>query len=324
MISFRFHVVSITAIFLAIAIGVVVGTTFIDRVTVNSLETRIDTVEHRADRAREENGRLESELETTREALGLSAEYAVSGRLPDVPALVVAARGVEEDAVERTVVLARRAGGRVPGILWLEPRWGSEGEDDVEALSAIVGGSAADSSEDLWRMAWEDVTEELSADPVTPQDPDGVPLEGGSEGSTLTELEEAGFVSVDSLDDSTVGVADLLGSEPRMLVVTGASADEEIAPVIPVAVDASVGAGLITVVADIYVDAEDAPGRGAALIETFDDALREAIVIVDHADLEAGRVAAILALDAAGDGEVGLHYGYGEGADAVLPAWTPP
>src|SRR5688572_27061559 len=111
MISFRFHVVSITAIFLAIAIGVVVGTTFIDRVTVNSLETRIDTVEDRADRAREENGRLESELETTREALDLSAEYAVSGRLPEVPALVVAARGVDEDAVERTVVLARRAGG---------------------------------------------------------------------------------------------------------------------------------------------------------------------------------------------------------------------
>ena len=30
------------------------------------------------------------------------------------------------------------------------------------------------------------------------------------------------------------------------------------------------------------------------------------------------------ALDAAADGDVGRHYGYGDGADAVLPAWTPP
>ena len=44
---------------------------------------------------------------------------------------------------------------------------------------------------------------------------------------------------------------------------------------------------------------------------------------MDGVDLESGRVAAVLALDSAADGEVGLHYGYGEGADAVLPAWTP-
>ena len=47
-------------------------------------------------------------------------------------------------------------------------------------------------------------------------------------------------------------------------------------------------------------------------------------MIVDDVDLEAGRVAVVLGLDAAADGETGRHYGYGEGADAVLPAWTPP
>ena len=45
-------------------------------------------------------------------------------------------------------------------------------------------------------------------------------------------------------------------------------------------------------------------------------------VIVDDADLEAGRVAAVLGLDSAADGQLGVHYGYGDGADAVLPAWT--
>ena len=40
MISFRFHVVSITAVFLAIAIGVVVGSTYVDRAIVDTLRNR--------------------------------------------------------------------------------------------------------------------------------------------------------------------------------------------------------------------------------------------------------------------------------------------
>ena len=96
-----------------------------------------------------------------------------------------------------------------------------------------------------------------------------------------------------------MGVADLIGAGPRVVVVTGARAEEEVAPVVPVAVAASVDAGLATVVADVYVAAPEAPGRGATLIESLDEALRDAIVIVDDADLEPGRVASVLALDAA-------------------------
>ena len=49
MISFRFHVVSITAVFLAIAIGVVVGSTYVDRAIVESLQNRIDSVSSNLD-----------------------------------------------------------------------------------------------------------------------------------------------------------------------------------------------------------------------------------------------------------------------------------
>jgi len=304
---------------------VVIGSTYVDDVTVDQLRNRIGTVEDRADATRAENGRLEGELDTTREYVNLSAEYAVSDRLTGAPALVVAARGVDEGAVERTATLARGAGGRVPGIVWLEPRWALEGEDDLEALAAIVGGSTDDDREALWSMAWDAVTDELAVEPASPDPGGGEPQGSGADTSTLAELEEAGFVSVDALDDSTVSVSDLLGAGPRMLVVTGARADEEIAPLVPVVAGASVDADLPTVVADVYVVAPEAPGRATSLLETLDESLREAIVLVDDADLEPGRVAAVLALDVVvEDGEVGRHYGYGEGADAVLPAWTPP
>jgi hypothetical protein len=323
MISFRFHVVSITAVFLAIAIGVVVGSTYVDELTVDQLQDRIETVEDRADATRDENGRLEDELASAREYIDLSSEYAVTDRLTEVPVLLTAVRGVEEAAVERTLVLARRAGGVVPGIVWLEARWALASDEDLEALASIVGGSASSSREDLWASAWADITEELAADPVAGDSPEEGPI--ADEGaSTLAALEEAGFLAVDSLDDDTVATDDLLGADPRIVVITGPRAEESIAPLVPVAAGASVEAGLVTLVGDVHVRATEAPERGADLSESLEEELREAIVIVDDVDLEAGRVALVLAAQSAGGGEVGVHYGYGDGADAVLPAWTPP
>jgi hypothetical protein len=326
MISFRFHVVSITAVFLALAIGVLVGSTYVDTAVADLLRSRIRTVEGNVLDARDENARLEQELDAAREYIDLSSQYAVTDRLTDTPALIVAARGVDESAVDRTVTLARQAGGTVPGVLWLEPRWAAEGDGDLDALGSIVGGSVSDTPEDLQAMAWSDITDELAAEPTSDEDLPAGQLgeESGGTGSVLADLEEAGFVTLDPVDDDSVSLDDLVGAGPRMLVITGARAQEEVTPVIPVAVEAMVDAGLVTVVGDVYVVDPEAPERASTLLDTFDEDLRGAIVIVDHADLDAGRVAAVLALDSAGDGQVGLHYGYGDGADAVLPTWTPP
>ncbi len=43
MINFRFHVVSLIAIFLALALGVVIGAGVIDRGVVDALDSRLDT-----------------------------------------------------------------------------------------------------------------------------------------------------------------------------------------------------------------------------------------------------------------------------------------
>ena len=99
----------------------------------------------------EENGRLEDQLETTREYVDLSSEYAVTDRLTDVPVLVAAARGVDEAAVERTRgprSASRRASCR--GSSGWSRGGRPTGDEDLEALAAIVGGSATDAREDLW------------------------------------------------------------------------------------------------------------------------------------------------------------------------------
>lgn len=319
MISFRFHVVSLTAIFLAIAIGVVVGSTYVDGAVVDGLRNRIDNVSDNLDDRQAENDRLQAELEDTRSYVDASVPFAVTDRLSDVPVLIVATRGIDEAAVEQVAQLSRRAGATTPGIVWLEPEWSLEGEADRSALARIVDAQPDDAVEDLWSSAWEAIVDELTGAEATGEGP-GVP-DPSSE--VLTALEEEGFLSVDSLDDASSSLADLAGASPRVLVVTGARAQDALGTMVPSVVDASVRGELSTVVADVHVDAPEARGRGEALVEALPEELRDAIGLVDAADRPEGQVAAVLALDTVGDG-VFEHYGFGDGADGVLPAWTPP
>jgi hypothetical protein len=55
MINFRFHIVSLTAVLLALGIGLVLGTTFLDEATVKGLERQLDGLERDLDNAQSRN-----------------------------------------------------------------------------------------------------------------------------------------------------------------------------------------------------------------------------------------------------------------------------
>jgi hypothetical protein len=325
MISFRFHVVSITAVFLAIAIGVVVGTTYVDGAIVDGLRNRIDSVEENLDERRAENDQLEGELERAGAYTDASDDYAVTDRLTGVPVLLVATRGIDEGVVEQTALLAQQAGAITPGIVWLEGAWSLEGEDERSALADLVGGSADDPVEDLWAATWDAIVVELTEGDSTEVGPTTTTLDDEAATPLLLALEAGGFISIDAIDDESPSLDDLVGTTPRVLAVTGQRAQEAVSTMVPAVVNAAVDGGLSVVVADVYVEAPEAPGRGDLLQEALPEALRDVIVFVDNADRADGRVAAVLGLDwvADGTGNAG-HFGYGAGADGVLPPWTAP
>ena len=330
MISFRFHVVSITAVFLAIAIGVVVGSTYVDRAIVDTLRNRIDTVSANLDERKAENDALEEDLDDAGAYIAASSDYAVTDLLIDVPVLIVAVRGVDEAAVEDTVRLARLAGGIVPGVVWMEPRWALPEDADRVGLAELVGASGSGDPERLWNDAWSAVAEELvlvAANEVKtspenavgtttttgPVEPPGAPV--------LLGLVEAGFLTVDSFDDDSVALATLAGSGARVLVITGSEAADELASLVPIVVGATLEGGAVA--AEVFAAQTDGPVRGQLLTESIDQATREAMAIVDAVDRVEGRVAAVVALGGAPGVVVG-HFGYGADADAVLPAGSPP
>lgn len=335
MISFRFHVVSITAVFLAIAIGIVVGSTYVDRAIVENLRERVDDVSSNLDERRAEIARLEDALEDADEYIRSSADFTVSDRLVDQPVLVVAPRGVDEEAVEEVAALARRAGARVPGVLWLEPAWALGQAEERARLAELVGGDADDEAARLLDEAWDDVVAELvaeadgepaeeapdpAADPSTTTTTEAPPEPSVP---TLDDLQARGFVTLDPLDDSTVSLAEMADAVPGLLVVTGSAVEDDLQPVVAAVADSAASADLPTVVAHVFVEREGGAGRGDELGALLAEPLRAELVMVDDADQLTGRVASVLAL-ATADTTPGAHYGQGSGAEGRLPVWTSP
>ena len=167
MINFRFHIVSLIAIFLALALGVVIGAGVIDRGVVDALDTRLNTVERNSDRIQSQNNALSSENEQLKGVIDDMQPFAVSGRLVGDEIGVVAVRGVNGDRTTATMTALQQADATVTGTLWLEAKWKLESDDDVKALQTALGVTTKNKMT-LRSEAWRQLSERL-ANPV----PDG-------------------------------------------------------------------------------------------------------------------------------------------------------
>lgn len=305
MINFRFHLISLIAVFLALAVGVVMGYGVLGQPTVDTLQSRVDTVEARADRIRGENDRLRSEQTRLESLLRDLDEFAVTSRLTDDTVLPVAVRGVDSGRLAETVQLARVAGADAPGIVWLEDRWNLESDDDVLELATIVGSTSASRA-----GVREDAARAL-ADRIIVGPPTG-------RADVLTELDDAGFLSVQEVDGVAVDPADLGGDSSRVLIVGGNATDVPFAhSALPLAA-ALAESGRLVAVAEDWRAVDQGPGRGETLGEIRRGVLNDQVATYDSFDTVDGPLLAVLVLGELGQGIIG-HYGSGSGADRAAP-----
>ena len=121
MIDFRYHLVSIIGIFLALAVGIVLGTTALNGPVLDDLRGRID------DLSGDKRG-LETDVRGLRADVKASDDFAagvapglVSGTLEDQRVLLVVTPETPTDLAERLTPLLEAAGASVTGQLRVLP-----------------------------------------------------------------------------------------------------------------------------------------------------------------------------------------------------------
>jgi hypothetical protein len=319
MINFRFHLVSLIAVFLALATGIVIGSAVVQQAIVEGLRDQVNDVEARSEEIKRENDRLQSELGRRVDELDAMAPFAVDGRLTGVPVAVVAVRGADSDAVDEVTERLREARARAPVQIWLDDTWALEDRDDEARLQEILASPATGATlrlRALGALAARLATTALPAMPQPGEEPDAPP-------DLLRMLADAGFVTLDvgggfDADDVTAWP----GPGGRAVVVTGPDVSGLAEGFEAELARALESAGLGVVVAEAWREQDGGPARGERIGPVRDDdQLDRRVSTVDSLDLPSGSIAVVLALQDLGRGIVG-HYGYGDGAARPVPAWS--
>ncbi|HVM40018.1 MAG TPA: copper transporter [Acidimicrobiia bacterium] len=336
MINFRFHLVSLIAVFLALAVGVVVGSTVIDRAIVDGLESQIDRVERNVSEARQESSDLRSRLHDVEQYAEQVSPLAVQGRLIEVPVTLLAVRGVDDGTVRAAVDVLRDAGADVPAVLWLEPAWDLSSEEQRETIRDLVDGpdmTAATARRALIRQLAERLAVPAAEVPaaqvaLTRQGDDpasssttssAVEREPGEEVAVdlLVAMVETDFLSVETVGGPDVDLTAYPPAGARAVVVDRVGGDVQAETLLVPLVTALDAVGVPTLAASVDRGGDDPPGAVLAGVRG-DAELSDRVATVDSLQSIRGRVALVAALERLGDGDVG-HYGAGDRASRQVP-----
>ena len=311
MIDFRYHLVSIIAVFLALAVGIVLGTAALNGPIQTNLNNNLS-------RVTDEKRGLESDVFELRAQLGAADAFAqsvgprlVRGALEDERVLLVTTPQTPADLAERLTPLLEQAGARVTGRLELLP---ALADPEQRALVEDLVAQVVPAGVELPGTGTvERATAELAAALTRTADGEGVePEEAQAVVSAFTEADLVEFSSADeTLQPATVAVV-LTGTAPEQL-----PPPEQVQQLAVVAMAGALDARAEG--AALAGPAGSAGERGAVRALRADSTLVRAVSTVDNADRGSGLVTLVLALAEQRRGGVG-QYGTGEGASTALPS----
>jgi hypothetical protein len=248
VINFRYHVVSLTAVFLALAIGLVVGTAALNGPVSENLRNNLEALNKDNNVRREQVNQLNESVNRSQEFASQIAPGLLGGKLTGRKIAVVALPGTE-DHTEGVVKMLTVAGATITARVRVEdkffdpntvndllllvdelsqPSISSAGlplnSDGVETASAMLALALLQGT--TGTPTAEDVTAVLAAF----AQPGYVTTEDGATGGAEAIVLVSGVPATDNeaakKSRFALTMAEQLGEKPRMLVVAGDNAGE--------------------------------------------------------------------------------------------------
>ncbi len=311
MVDFRYHIVSLIAVFLALGIGIVMGTTVIDRAIVTRLEGDIDRLSDKVEKEKSAKELAESELAQFNAFAEQGAKFFVANRLAGQTVTVLAADGVPDDEIEATVRIMRLAGAAVPAVVTYTNKFelGDQTARDQLALFTNAPNSELETVRQysILNLAVKFGSAKLNADQqgiVTPE----------VQASLVGNLETDGFLTIEGKDIQQGLDPNTLGGQGTLAVVLGGGDVAEALMktfYIPFTLQMASGGRSLA--------AEGTTGEQALVLAVRADPSASATMsTVDNINMAVGQFVAVIALEQELNG-IYEHLGVGAGADRLLP-----
>lgn len=281
MISFRQHVVTIVAIFLALALGLLAGSAFIQPRLVDQLRTQVERQRGTMDDLRGQVGDLEDRFTDEQAFNDAALPHLTQGRLLTQDVVVIAQDGAEDAVVSGARQALEQAGATV---VVLSAR-GTLAPDDADAQAALAELLALPGvdPEDLPRRAAEALADRLASDERR--------VAGGPD--LLRDLLMQGYLAPVDAGLSDDAVAAIGGPDQIVVVLSGGQSED------PAMAPEDFAVPLTQRLAELGIPV--AAGESADTVVPFVPVLRasqlDGLVTVDDIDESRGGAALVLGLD---------------------------
>lgn len=313
MISLRQHAFSLAAVFLALAIGVVLGSGFLSDTLLSSLRAEKRDLYSQINGLNDEKNVLNEKLSAANNFDNQMVGRIVHDALAGKSVVVFRTPDAKDDDVAAVSKMIGQAGATVTGTVSLTQEFVDA--NSAEKLRTVVNSSVLPAGQQLSTKLVDQGSQAgdllgisllINANPAVP------PVDEVQRDTVLAALRDTGFVTYQPSDHMAAANAALIvtgGSLPQDAGNQGASVARFSAALAPH------GSGTLLAGRD-----GSATGGAAVAVARADAGINSAISTVDDVDVAPGRITAVLGLhDLLNGGHVG-QYGTGHGASSLTVA----
>jgi len=316
VIDFRYFLVTIVAIFFALAVGIVLGSGPLENTINGAIQNQTNQLAAQKQALQEQVAQLESDQKAQQTFTQAIEPAVVAGVLTGRSVTLLVLPGASPDDIRASSDVVDEAGGSVGGTVTVTDAWTDPAQRDVlQQLTASLAPATLRLPSDPYEAA----AAVLSTALVDKVD-HGTNRLSPTDAGILAGYQEGGFVTLGGDDPSTIrrGTVTVIVAAP---VDTGADVTalaNQDASLLPLS-DSFYRAGQGVVAAG----PPSAAQPGGYLSAVRDSTLSGQVSTDDLMPTPVGRTVLVLALQEQLNGGSG-HYGTGPGADTVVPPVTTP
>lgn len=309
MISLRHHAISLAAVFLALAAGVILGSGVLSDTLLSSLRDEKRDLQSQINTLGDQKNALNEKLSAANAFDAQMVGRITHGALADKSVVIFRTPDAKDDDVDAVSKIVGQAGGVVTGTVALTQEFVDA--NSAEKLRSVVNSSIVPAGAQLSTKLVDQGSQAgdlLGIALLINRDPTVMPVDDVQRDTVLAALRDTGFVTY---RDQHIGPAN------AALVVSGGalgdSAGNQGTSVARFAAAlAPHGSGVLLAGRD-----GSSVGTAAVAVARADAAMTSTISTVDDVDAESGRITAILGIsDLLGGGHPG-QYGIGHGATSL-------